>query len=319
MLTFLAANLGYLKTPLAQAMADEVAVRRPAGMPGVEIAYGWHVRTTNGKSMISHNGGTGGYRSFIGFDPKARLGVVVLTNMSTQAGQDDIGRHLLDSSQPLEKIDPPTEHQEVAIDPKLFDRYVGTYRLGADAIVAVSREGKRLYMELTGSPKFEMFAESERKFFLKVSDTQLTFDATGTKVALHDEGVNSTGKRMADADARIAKAAIEAREAAVPKRFKDQTQSPGTEAALRHAIDGLQKGKPDYGSMGPRLGDATRRQLPRLKADMAGLGALRSVTFKGVGPGGADIYEVKFEHGNSEWRVALGSDGKVELLYFHPL
>jgi CubicO group peptidase (beta-lactamase class C family) len=45
MLIFLAANLGYVKTPLAPAMADEVSVRRPAGAADMKIAYGWHVQT----------------------------------------------------------------------------------------------------------------------------------------------------------------------------------------------------------------------------------------------------------------------------------
>ncbi|HZX66417.1 MAG TPA: hypothetical protein VFE76_13520, partial [Myxococcales bacterium] len=213
----------------------------------------------------------------------------------------------------------PVEHPQVAFDPKVFDRYAGTYRVGPDMLVAVSREGNRFYVDVTGSPRFEMFPESERKFFLKVSDTQLTFDAKGSEVVLHDEGRDSAGKRVSEREAKTAKAAIDARDAAIAKRFQEQTQSPGTEAALRHAIDGLQKGTPDYESLVPQLADATRRQLPRLKADLAQLGALQSVTFKGVGPHGADIYEVGFEHGRSEWRVLLGSDGKVEFLNFHPL
>jgi len=102
MLTFLAANLGFVKTPLAQAMADEVSIRRPVG-GDMEIAYGWHVQTRDGKPIIWHNGGTGGYRSYMGYDPKARTGVVVLTNISTVQGADDIGRHLLNASYPLAK------------------------------------------------------------------------------------------------------------------------------------------------------------------------------------------------------------------------
>jgi hypothetical protein len=43
---------------------------------------------------------------------------------------------------------------------------------------------------------------------------------------------------------------------------------------------------------------------------------VESVTFKGVGPGGADIYEVKFEHGSSEWRIMLDPDGKVAGINF---
>ncbi len=97
LLTFLAANLGYVKTPLAAAMAAEVSIRRPTGGPHMEIAYGWHIQTKDGKSIIWHNGGTGGYRTYMGYDPKRRAGVVVLSNISTAEGPDDIGRYLLDA------------------------------------------------------------------------------------------------------------------------------------------------------------------------------------------------------------------------------
>jgi serine-type D-Ala-D-Ala carboxypeptidase/endopeptidase len=108
MLKFLAANLGYVKSPLAPAMAAMLKVRRPTGQPGLDIALGWHIFTTNGKQIVWHNGGTGGYRSFMGFDPKAGIGVVVLSNSFTTAGIDDIGRHLLDASAPLAV--PPKQH-----------------------------------------------------------------------------------------------------------------------------------------------------------------------------------------------------------------
>jgi CubicO group peptidase (beta-lactamase class C family) len=106
MLTFLAANLGYVNTPLAEAMAKQISIRRPAGN-GMEITYGWLIQTKNGNSFIWHNGGTGGYRSFTGFDPKAKRGVVVLSNHSTPEGPDDIGRHLLDGSYELAKSPRP--------------------------------------------------------------------------------------------------------------------------------------------------------------------------------------------------------------------
>jgi CubicO group peptidase (beta-lactamase class C family) len=103
LLTFLAANLGYTKTPLAQAMAAEISIRRPTlpSMVGMEIAYTWIIQTKNGKSIIWHNGSSPGYRTYIGFDPKSRAGVVVLSNCYWPSLPDDIGRHLLDQSYPL--------------------------------------------------------------------------------------------------------------------------------------------------------------------------------------------------------------------------
>jgi hypothetical protein len=70
--------------------------------------------------------------------------------------------------------------------------------------------------------------------------------------------------------------------------------------------------------MSSGLADATREQLPQLQSTVTQLGAIQSVTFKGVGPAGPDIYHVKFEKGSLEWRIWLAPDGKVESANFRP-
>ncbi|HTX39758.1 MAG TPA: serine hydrolase [Bryobacteraceae bacterium] len=322
MLIFLAANLGYTKTALAQDMADEVSIRKPAG-PGMEIAYGWHVQTKDGSSIIWHNGGTGGYRTYMGYDPKARVGVVVLSNISTADGPDDIGRHLLNASYPLLQIAAPVEHKEITLDPKLFDRYTGTYRLDHYALMTISREGDHLYAQLTGQEKLEVFPENDRTFFLKVVDAQLNFDfdsqGAATQVTLLQGGRDMPAKRLSETETRQALADIEAHKAEIARRFQAQAQSPGTEAALRRSIQEMQAGQPRYDLMSPQFAAVTRQQLPQLKETIAQLGKVQSVTFKGVGAGGADIYEVVFEHGKLEWRIMLGPDGKTLGMVLRPM
>ena len=197
LLTFLAANLGYTKSPLAPAMAAMLATRRPTDVPGLEIGLGWHILTKDGREIIWHNGGTGGFRTFIAFDPKSRTGVVALSNTSTMTGVDDIGRHLLDANVPLAQ--PPKEHKQVAVDTKLFDKYVGRYELAPTFVVTVTREGDRLFGQATGQSKFEMFPEGEKEYFLKIVDAQITFETDGngkvTGLILHQNGVNKFGKR----------------------------------------------------------------------------------------------------------------------------
>lgn len=199
LLNFLAAQLGYTTSPLTPVMRSTFVNRRPTGAPGMEIALGWHVQTTaGGREIVWHNGGTGGYRSYIGFDPKARIGVVALSNMSTAAGVDDIGRHLLDSSLPLVKPSPP--RKEITIDPTLLDRYVGKYELKPGFILTVTREGSRLFVQPTDQQRFEMFAEGERDFFLKAVDAQFTFeeivDGRASRVTLHQGGAHLPAKRI---------------------------------------------------------------------------------------------------------------------------
>ncbi len=192
MLIFLAANLGYVKSPLADAMADEVSIRRPVG-GDMEIAYAWHVQTKDGRSIIWHNGGTGGYRTYMGYDPKARTGVVVLSNVSSPAGPDDIGRHLLNASYPLLQA-APVERHEITLDPKIFDQYVGAYELAPSVVLTISRNGSKFFVQLTGQQKLELFAESDRNFFLKVVDAQITFDKDS--LTLHQNGTDGVAKRV---------------------------------------------------------------------------------------------------------------------------
>ena len=198
MLTFLAANLGYIKSPLAPAMAAMLKVRRPTGQRGFDVAIGWHLYKTTNTELVEHNGGTGGYRSYIGFDPKQRVGVVALSNTATMAGVDDIGRHMLDASVPLTM--PPKERQEISVDPKLFDQYVGTYAFTPGAILTITRDGAHLFAQLTGQGKIEIFPESPRDYFAKIVDAQITFvtDNSGraTELVLHQGGIDQHAKRF---------------------------------------------------------------------------------------------------------------------------
>ncbi|HJZ74771.1 MAG TPA: serine hydrolase [Vicinamibacterales bacterium] len=200
LLIFLAANLGYTGSPLAPAMAAMLAVRRPTGSANLDIALGWHILKTHGKEIVWHNGGTAGYRTFIGFDRAARTGVVVLSNAGTVAGPDDIGRHLLDPQQPLLAQTAPAQHTEVKVDPKIYDQYVGRYQLAPAMVMAVTHEDDHLFAQLTGQPRFEIFPEGEKQFFFKIVDAQLTFetDAQGraTAAVLHQNGVNQRAPRI---------------------------------------------------------------------------------------------------------------------------
>ena len=91
-----------------------------------------------------------------------------------------------------------------------------------------------------------------------------------------------------------------------------QTTPSPTAASLRRYIDSLEAGKPNYEEMSPLLADTVREQLPQIEAIIHRMGAFQSMVFKGVDGNGMELYEVTFEHGRAEWRIApLTSDGKV--------
>ena len=90
--------------------------------------------------------------------------------------------------------------KEVAIDPKVLDGLVGSYALAPTFILTFTKEGDKLYTQATGQPKFEVFAKSDKEFFLKVVDAQLTFvvgpDGKATSVILHQGGRDQEAKRV---------------------------------------------------------------------------------------------------------------------------
>jgi CubicO group peptidase (beta-lactamase class C family) len=83
------------------------------------------------------------------------------------------------------------EQDSISMDPAALDAYVGKYDYGqGKVILTVTREGTRLFAQMTGQPKFEIFASSPTDFFWKVVNARVTFvkDAAGrvTK-AIHQQ------------------------------------------------------------------------------------------------------------------------------------
>jgi len=189
MLRFLAANLELTDTPLKFAVRRMRSVTKGIGAEDLEIGMAWHVLTKFDTRIWWHNGGTYGYRSFVGFNPAKQEGVVVLCN--TFVDNDDLGRHILESRYPVSTVH---EHIEVPVDAAVLERYVGEYEMTPAFKITVTREGPRLFLQATGQPRFEIFAQSESEFFLKVVDAQITFLKDG--LILHQGGMDQKAKKV---------------------------------------------------------------------------------------------------------------------------
>ncbi len=188
LLTLLEAFLGYRETPLAPAIGIMLETRCSVG--STNMCLGWFLHQTDGRRIVTNSGATLGFASFAGFDPQERTGAVVLSNASTRHGVDDIGIHLLDSKAALLDPEPPQQHTEVLIDPRLLDRYTGRYQVAPNLVFEITRAGSRLFAQgftrlpnsppgdLTALPQFELFAEAAETFFAKVSDTRIVFETS---------------------------------------------------------------------------------------------------------------------------------------------
>ena len=189
MLRYLKANMGIGQSPLTAAMNF---AQRPRGdmAKTVRIGLAW---VTTDKGIVWHNGGTGGYRSFLGFTADRQRGVIVLTN--TSADPDDLGFATLDAGAPLA----PT-YQATVLPSASLDDYVGTYTLADNFLLNVFRMNDQLHAQATGQGSFPIFPFAPDEFFAKVAGISMTFkrDPEGAVdgLVLHQNGDRAAPKRI---------------------------------------------------------------------------------------------------------------------------
>jgi hypothetical protein len=96
----------------------------------------------------------------------------------------------------------PKIRQATTLPPAALDGLTGRYALAPGAVLTITREGQRMFGQLTGQPRIEIFAESPTAFFARVVDAQLTFtvgaDGRASALTLHQNGRDMPAPRLAD-------------------------------------------------------------------------------------------------------------------------
>ena len=181
MALFLQACLGLRETPLAASFSATEQPQRPlVGLVG-SIGLAWHL-TADSPPIIWHNGGTGGYRSFIGFEPRGKRGIVVLVNIGQSP--DGLGMKLLRGDQ-AQKAEANPAGSNVTAAANLKD-YVGNFPLAPAFVMAVTTDQGSLFVQATGQSRLSLVPVSADHFKVKEVDAEVSFerDAAGKVVAL---------------------------------------------------------------------------------------------------------------------------------------
>lgn len=157
--------------------------------------------------------------------------------------------------------------------------------------------------------------------------TAAYFDGMRAYATCIQDEVAAAGGDAAPASVRdvlIARGAAAVAEAQVVQRlFQErvaagQTATPGSEAALRHLIEGIASGTPDYDAMTEDWARTIRQQVGFLQPGLAAAGAIRSIEFGGIDPQGRNIFQVQHENSTTQARIALAEDGKVAFSMLRP-
>lgn len=165
---------------------DDVVARLRAGQQAVDgvggrpMAWGWMLAPLNGHQIHVHEGGTGGYSSFVGFDSARERGVVVLsdTALTSLGGLGSLALHLLDAKVPL------GAPRTVAAPPvELLDQLAGEWVLEGGLRMSLRRKGEALEIQAAGQPAFAMGYDSAGDFYPLAFDALLRPQGDGERLA----------------------------------------------------------------------------------------------------------------------------------------
>ncbi len=159
MVRYVRGQFGTAPAPLdADFALTRMLVPNDAGAPS---AMQWMQAKLNDRIFLAHEGGTGGFSSFVAFDPQTHFGVVILsdTALHSMGGLGSIGLHLLDArvplGKPLKAVSDPTGPVPVQSAEDL-KAYAGEYPLMPNFVLTVRAEGTTLTAQATGQGAFTL-------------------------------------------------------------------------------------------------------------------------------------------------------------------
>ncbi len=164
--------------------------------------YGWILGEVRGLPEIWHNGGLNGFTSSLLRLPQEKFTIAILANSEPGAPEvvpSELARKLVEIYLADKLAPTPTANTHVS--PKAFDAVVGRYDFGGP-ILNVTEERGRLFAQLSGQRRLELFASSDTDFFCKEVEAQITFvkdkDGKVVKAIHHQNGLTIYAPRLAD-------------------------------------------------------------------------------------------------------------------------
>jgi CubicO group peptidase (beta-lactamase class C family) len=163
-----------------------------------KYGYGWAIDSLYGRLITTHGGGIHGYTSDILRFPADELVIIVFDN-----GASNVLSNISKSLAAIvlnQRYEVPVAKKEITVDPAILKQYVGEYQLVPNFSITISLGENGLKGQATGQPAFDLYAEKENVFFLKVVEAKVEFvkDANGNVVELilHQNGQQPRGKKI---------------------------------------------------------------------------------------------------------------------------
>lgn len=100
------------------------------------------------------------YKKSLGLNPRSQSGIAALKNLGITV----------------------EEKKDEEVSAETLKHYTGKYQLAPNFVITISTKDKQIFAQATGQPQFEIFPESQTKFYLKAVEAKIEFIKDGDKI-----------------------------------------------------------------------------------------------------------------------------------------
>ncbi len=175
-------------------------VLKTGEQPSMKYGYGLGLNNYRGADIIGHSGGLHGFLTQLTYFPKEKITVVMFTNTSTPEINFDPNKIAEAFIWPT--LDKQNSFSESTFKPKNLQQYTGRFEIANVGVMTITTADDKLYAQLSGQQKFEIFPMAEDEFFWKVVTARLKFfrNEKGeiSHSVLYQSGQELTAKKLAE-------------------------------------------------------------------------------------------------------------------------
>lgn len=145
--------------------------------------YGLAMNTYRGQDIIGHSGGLHGFITQLAYYPKQKMTIVMFSNSGNPEVNFDPNK--IAEAVIWKEMDKQSSYAVSAVKPANLKQFTGRYDFGSIGVMQITTDADKLYAQLTGQAKYEIFPSAENEFFWKVVDAKIQFVKNETNEVTH--------------------------------------------------------------------------------------------------------------------------------------
>jgi len=158
------------------------------------VGLGFFLQKHGEAIYFGHDGADEGFRAGLLVNREKGYGAAVMVNSDNGQIIDEVFRSIAKEYNWDDFL--PSPYEVISLDAAKLNNHVGRFQVNPDRVLTITREGERLFVQPTLSPKVEMLAISESEFIRKDENIHYTFvkSASGKLDAIQIRFDGGTGQ-----------------------------------------------------------------------------------------------------------------------------